>query len=99
MEETKLEGAGEQLPGKYIEMASRDKALNLLANHHTAFDPNSPEAKRVRWKIDMRIMPMIFVVYCLQLMDKNSLSFAAIMGIKQETNLSSAEYSWLGSLV
>lgn len=99
MEETKLEGVGEQLPGKYIEMASRDKALNLLANRHTPFDPNSLEAKRVRWKIDMRIMPMIFVVYCLQLMDKNSLSFAAIMGIKQETNLSSAEYSWLGSLV
>ncbi|KAF7522227.1 hypothetical protein PCG10_007528 [Penicillium crustosum] len=99
MEDTKLEGAGEQLPGKYIETASRDKALNLLANRHTTFDPNSPEARRVRWKIDMRIMPMIFVVYCLQLMDKNSLSFAAIMGIKQETNLSSAEYSWLGSLV
>ncbi|KGO48629.1 Major facilitator superfamily domain, general substrate transporter [Penicillium expansum] len=99
MENTKLEGAGEQLPGNYIESASRDKALNLLANSHIAFDPNSAEAKRVRWKIDMRIMPMIFVIYCLQLMDKNSLSFAAIMGIKQDTNLSSAEYSWLGSLV
>lgn len=99
MENTKLEGAGEQLSGKYIETASRDKALNLLANRHAPFDPNSAEAIRVRWKIDMRIMPMIFVIYCLQLMDKNSLSFAAIMGIKEDTNLSSAQYSWLGSLV
>jgi hypothetical protein len=44
-------------------------------------------------------MPMIFVIYCLQLMDKNSLSYAAIMGIKKDTNLTSSQYAWLGSLV
>jgi hypothetical protein len=73
--------------------------LDLLANRHIVFDPDSPEAKRVRLKIDMRIMPMIFVIYCLQLMDKNSLSYAAIMGIKEDANLTPAQYSWLGSLV
>ncbi|CEJ57919.1 Putative Permease of the major facilitator superfamily [Penicillium brasilianum] len=85
--------------GDSINMTGRDKALNLLANHHIAFDPNSPEAKRVLRKIDMRILPMIFVIYCLQLMDKNSLSYAAIMGLKKDTHLTSSQYSWLGSLV
>lgn len=46
----------------------KDKALDLLANHAVAFDPNSEVAKRVLRKIDMRIMPMIFTVYLLQLM-------------------------------
>ncbi|KAH8782314.1 major facilitator superfamily domain-containing protein [Hyaloscypha sp. PMI_1271] len=79
--------------------ASKDKALGLLATHHVNFDPSSTEAKRVLRKIDMRIMPMVFVVYMLQLMDKNSLSFAAIMGIKTDCHLTAKQYSWLGSIV
>ncbi|KAF7560364.1 hypothetical protein G7046_g3780 [Stylonectria norvegica] len=77
----------------------KDKALDLLENHHVAFDENSAESKRVLRKIDMRMMPMIFGVYCLQLMDKNSLSFAAIMGIRVDTHLTPSDYSWLGSIV
>ncbi|KAK9771617.1 putative Major facilitator superfamily (MFS) profile domain-containing protein [Seiridium cardinale] len=79
--------------------ATKDKALDLLAHHHVDFDPNSAEAKRVLRKIDWRIMPMIFTIYLLQLMDKNSLSFAAIMGIKSDAHLTASQYSWLGSIV
>lgn len=42
---------------------------------------------------------MVLVVYVLMLVDKNSLSFANIMGIKEEANLSASQYSWLGSIV
>lgn len=79
--------------------AMKDKALNLLTVHNVEFDPNSPEAKRVLRKIDSRIIPMVLVVYILMLVDKNSLSFANIMGIKQETHLTASQYSWLGSIV
>lgn len=51
-----------------VQAASKDKALGLLAAHHVDFDPNSVEAKRVLRKIDMRVMPLIFTVYLLQLM-------------------------------
>ncbi|KAK4689865.1 MFS transporter, ACS family, allantoate permease, partial [Tremellales sp. Uapishka_1] len=82
------------------EAAKHDAALNLLATHHvTAFDHNSPEAKKVLRKIDLHILLMVFSVYCLQLMDKNSLSYAAIEGIKKATNLTASQYSWLGSIV
>lgn len=54
--------------GVDAEAAKRDKALGLLATHHVDFDSNSAEAKRVLRKIDMRIMPMVFIVYLLQLM-------------------------------
>lgn len=94
-----MEEGGDSVAGDYIDLTRRDKVLGILAERDLNFDPNSPEAKRVRWKIDLRIMPMIFAIYCLQLMDKNSLSYAAIMGIKEDANLTSSQYSWLGSLV
>jgi MFS transporter, ACS family, allantoate permease len=90
---------GDQVHGINVQLASRDKALQLLAQNHVSFDPNSEETKRVRRKIDRRIMPLIFTVYLLQLLDKNSLSFAAIMGIKDSAHLTASQYSWLGSIV
>ncbi|OKL55455.1 hypothetical protein UA08_09276 [Talaromyces atroroseus] len=96
--ETKAATALEEAGVNFRE-AGKSKALHLLANRPLDFDPNSPEAKRVLRKIDMRIMPMVLGVYLLQLMDKNSLSFAAIMGIKTDAHLNSSQYSWLGSLV
>ncbi|KAL3482151.1 major facilitator superfamily domain-containing protein [Aspergillus californicus] len=98
-EDLELQGAEPQTAGESIEITGREKALDLLAQHHVDFDANSPEAQRVKRKIDMRIMPMIFIVYLLQLMDKNSLSFAAIMGIREDANLTASQYSWLGSIV
>ncbi|KPI43104.1 putative transporter [Cyphellophora attinorum] len=85
--------------GQVIAVGKHDKALNLLAENHIDFDPDSAEAKRLLRKIDWRIMPMVFTVYLLQLMDKNSLSFAAIMGVREDTNLTASQYSWLGSIV
>ncbi|KAK5116841.1 hypothetical protein LTR85_009101 [Meristemomyces frigidus] len=86
-------------PGIDIEAAHRSKALDLLAHHHVNGGPHSLEAKLVLKKIDYRIMPLIFCVYVLMLVDKNSLSFSEIMGIKEATGLTANEYSWLGSLV
>jgi ACS family allantoate permease-like MFS transporter len=82
--------------------ATKDAALNLLAQYRDEtvhFDPGSAAAKRVLRKIDLHIMSMVFAVYCLQLIDKNSLSYAAITGLLPATNLTSSEYSWLGSIV
>jgi ACS family allantoate permease-like MFS transporter len=79
-----------------------DAALDLLTQHKgeiTAFDPSSPEAKRVLRKIDLHIMIMVFAVYCLQLIDKNSLSYAAILGVRKDAHLTPSHYSWLGSIV
>lgn len=77
----------------------QDKALALLAENDVDFDPKSPEARAVLRKIDCRVMPLLLVVYILMLVDKNSISYANIMGIRDDTNLSASQYSWLGSVV
>lgn len=79
--------------------AQHDKALALLATGDVSFDPKSPEAKAVLRKIDFRVMPILLIVYVLMLVDKNSISYANIMGIKQDVGLSASQFSWLGSIV
>ncbi|VUC31124.1 unnamed protein product [Clonostachys rosea] len=55
--------------------------------------------KRVLRKIDWRILPIIVFVYCLQSLDKTSLSYASVFGLIKDTNLVGDQFSWLGSVV
>ncbi|KAE8154559.1 major facilitator superfamily domain-containing protein [Aspergillus avenaceus] len=56
------------------------------------------EAKRVLKKIDYRLMPFLFLIYLLQYLDKNSLNFSSVYGLKEGTHLKGQDYSWLGSI-
>lgn len=57
------------------------------------------EFKRVLRKIDLRIVPILFVTYLMQYLDKNSLNFASVYGLKEGTHLVGQDYSWLGKLL
>lgn len=77
--------------------ADLDTSYSAYKSHEgSPIDP--AEAKRVLRKIDMRIVPILFVVYLLQYLDKNSLNFAAAYGFQKGTHLHKQEYSWLGSI-
>ena len=56
------------------------------------------EVKRVLRKIDYRIMPILFVTYMLQYLDKNSINFSSVYGLQKGTHLKGQDYSWLGTL-
>lgn len=58
---------------------------------------DSAEVKRVLRKIDFRIIPILFVTYMLQYLDKNSINFASVYGLKAGTHLEGQDYSWLGT--
>jgi hypothetical protein len=57
---------------------------------------NAEEEKRVLRKIDFRIIPILFVTYMLQYLDKNSINFSSVYGLQKGTNLKGQDYSWLG---
>ncbi|KAI4760284.1 MFS general substrate transporter [Aureobasidium sp. EXF-3400] len=77
--------------------ADLDASYEAYKSHEgSPIDP--AEAKRVLRKIDMRIVPILFVVYLLQYLDKNSLNFAAAYGFQKGTHLHKQQYSWLGSI-
>ncbi|KAL2671410.1 hypothetical protein Neosp_013996 [[Neocosmospora] mangrovei] len=43
-------------------------------------------------------MPLITISMTLAFLDKNALAYAAIYGLKEDTNLKKQDYSWLGSI-
>lgn len=53
------------------------------------------EAKRVLRKIDYRVIPILFVTYMLQYLDKNSINFSSVYGLQKGTHLEGSDYSWL----
>jgi MFS transporter, ACS family, allantoate permease len=63
----------------------RQEALAILA------DPVA--TKRLLRKIDFTIIPCMFGVYFLQFLDKTTISYTAIMGMRDDTHLHGQDYS------
>lgn len=60
---------------------------------------SASDAKNVLRKLDLRIMPILFVTYMLQYLDKNSINFASVYGLAGGTGLKGQDYSWLGMYI
>ncbi|PCD27019.1 hypothetical protein AU210_013437 [Fusarium oxysporum f. sp. radicis-cucumerinum] len=59
---------------------------------------SSKEDARVRWKLDLILLPLMACTYVLNYMDKVALSEASIFGIKEDLNLVGQQYSWSSSI-
>lgn len=66
-----------------------------FAGHHEIDDA---AAKRIMRKIDWHIIPLLFITYVFNFMDKTILSSAAVFGLKKDTNLVGQQYSWVSSV-
>ncbi|KAJ1044539.1 hypothetical protein NDA10_006628 [Ustilago hordei] len=70
-------------------------ALELASN------PTHPitaaDTTRVLRKIDLYLMPLMCLAVLLQFLDKTSLNYASLLGLKKDTHLHGQQYSWLGS--
>lgn len=54
--------------------------------------------RRVLWKIDLHILPILTITTMFGFIDKATLSYAAIFGLIKDSHLHGTEYSWLGSI-
>lgn len=73
-----------------------DPALKLTGGVDIEFTPE--EEKQVLRRIDLHMLPLLCWVYMIQFADKTTLNYAALMGIREDTNLSGTEYSWISSI-
>lgn len=75
------------------------KALELLREGEIVEDVNSQEANRkLRWKLDLTLLPLLCLTYALQSIDKTTLGYAAVFGLEDDLHLVGTEYSWLGAI-
>lgn len=63
---------------------------------HEQIDPD--EEKKLVRKIDLMILPYLAVCYAFFYIDKTTLSYAAIFGIRDDLHLVGTQYSWLSSI-
>ncbi|EAW15681.1 putative MFS allantoate transporter [Aspergillus fischeri NRRL 181] len=59
---------------------------------------SSTAEKRLVRKIDIMILPIMTFAYMMAFLDKQALSYTAIMGLRTDLNLKGSEYSWSGSI-
>ncbi|KAF5573951.1 DAL5-Allantoate ureidosuccinate permease [Fusarium pseudoanthophilum] len=79
-----------------IELSNKNPSASVGEANATLTMTPGEERKLVR-KIDLHLMPLMFVLYLFQYLDKTSLGYTAIMGILQDANLSGNQYSWVSS--
>ncbi|KAI0809872.1 putative allantoate permease [Xylaria sp. FL0064] len=48
-------------------------------------------------KIDVHIIPLLFVTYLMQVMDKTALNYANIMGLQEDLGLHGQQFSWVAT--
>ena len=77
-----------------------DEALQVVRNSSDAEEIAIDEELKTRLlrKIDLHIMPIMCMVYGLNYLDKTTLSYASIMGLQTDLNLTKSNYQWLGSI-
>lgn len=66
--------------------------------HHAGGDVDPAEQKKVLRKIDVRLIPILILLYLLQYLDKNGINYASVYGLQEGTNLHGQQYSWLSSI-
>jgi MFS family permease len=62
-------------------------------------DISDAEMKRVRWKLDLIILPMFLITQALQFMDKTSLNYANLFGYQKALGLKGQQFSYLSAMV
>ncbi|GKT83070.1 major facilitator superfamily transporter [Colletotrichum tofieldiae] len=80
-------------------MASEpSKALDLLdTSEGEVIDPE--ESSALLRRLDLRLMPLLCITYALQSIDRTTLSYAAVFGIREDIGLTGSEFSWAGALL
>jgi hypothetical protein len=90
-----------------VDLVDADEALAFLTNHPRAAEiaiegnailEDPVQLNRLIRKIDFTIAPLLASVYFLQYLDKTTLSYTAIMGIRTDTHLKGQEYAILSML-
>ncbi|CAK7217434.1 hypothetical protein SCUCBS95973_003150 [Sporothrix curviconia] len=64
-----------------------DEAVNILQAEHGQNSWDADEERLLRWKIDLRLFPLILLSFALQYYDKSMLAQAAVFGLRTDLNL------------
>ncbi|KXS95098.1 hypothetical protein AC578_9593 [Pseudocercospora eumusae] len=76
---------------------SVDEAYDFLAQHVEIAGEEAVDLKKLRRRIDWRLMPIMFTLYFFQFLDKSLLNYAIIMGLPKDLKLEGNELNNIAS--
>lgn len=76
---------------------ARDVAADLVEQFASEPDYDRAEEVKLRWKIDRRLIPLLFLNITLPAMDKITPSTGALYGLREDLGLKGDQYAWVGS--
>lgn len=60
--------------------------------------PTAEEEAAVIRKLDYRLIPLVFFLYMLSVLDRSNLGNARLAGMEDDIDLSGFRYNWLGTI-
>ncbi|KGQ00984.1 hypothetical protein PAAG_12357 [Paracoccidioides lutzii Pb01] len=69
-----------------------------LTERNPQFTFTEEEEKVVIRKLDWNLLPLIFVLYSLSILDRSNLGNARISGLGEDIDLSGRRYTWLATV-
>ncbi|KAK4547753.1 hypothetical protein LTR36_000711 [Oleoguttula mirabilis] len=60
--------------------------------------PTAEEERAVIRKLDKRLLPLVFLLYSLAVLDRSNLGNAKLAGLTKDIDLSGTRYQWLGTV-
>ncbi|CAK7217553.1 hypothetical protein SBRCBS47491_003198 [Sporothrix bragantina] len=86
----------EGFPDKH---ATMDAEIREYVGDGEVVEVDATTSTRLRRMIDKRVLVVMLGTYFLQSLDKNALSFTAIMGIQTDAHLVGQDYAWLHTVI
>lgn len=72
--------------------------IQTKAGEHVFIRPTRQEEEAVIRKLDWRLLPLVFVLYSLSVLDRSNLGNARIAGMEDDIDLSGNRYNLLGTI-
>ena len=83
--------------GKIVYISDKVDEAMKLAEEAKEIEVTPEEDRKLRWKIDYCMFPLMCILYAVQFMDKISTSSAAVMGLRTDLKMHGDQYSWVTS--
>lgn len=84
--------ANDENPTEYLEKVALDDSGRSFV------PPSAAEESAVIRKLDWHLLPLVFVLYSLSVLDRSNLGNAKLAGMTKDINLTGNRYNWLGTL-
>ncbi|KAI8255456.1 Thiamine pathway transporter THI73 [Colletotrichum sp. SAR11_239] len=92
------EAQPETIVGEVKDVSNADAALEFLRQCGDVNPMTDEDERRLKRKIDWRIVPLMFACYILQYLDKTLINYANVMGLQKDTGISGDQYSQLAMI-